>query len=265
MFFKTEEILLTLWVTCRRRPIFRPTPHFEHEQISPRMDHLPNQIKVPGEVRTVTTAAVSEGKTLTVAAAAAVLAAAAAAAAAAEAVAAIGMGERRIVRRRLETERGGVASPLHEQGHLNAVPAKEERELKLLVARRGMALQQLAPLIRHHQEQLERRQVQRRQQQQQSRQKSDPRPNRTKGPLPSMHQIRDVGAPMEPSPNLSKLLMQLGAKVPCFNHIKIVPKPVMSIWVQCYIKASNGLSDALELAPTQDAASCLIIRRALMW
>jgi hypothetical protein len=39
----------------------------------------------------------------------------------------------------------------------------------------------------------------------------------------------------------------------------------MSIWVQCYIKASNGLSDALELAPTQDAASRLIIRRAYMW
>jgi hypothetical protein len=39
----------------------------------------------------------------------------------------------------------------------------------------------------------------------------------------------------------------------------------MSIWVQCYIKASNGLSDALELAPTQDAASRLIIRQAFMW
>jgi hypothetical protein len=23
--------------------------------------------------------------------------------------------------------------------------------------------------------------------------------------------------------------------VSCFNHIKIVPKPAMSIWVQCYI------------------------------
>jgi hypothetical protein len=53
--------------------------------------------------------------------------------------------------------------------------------------------------------------------------------------------------------------------VSCFNHIKIVPKPAMSIWVQCYIKASNGLSDALELVPTQDAASRLIIRRAFMW
>jgi hypothetical protein len=53
--------------------------------------------------------------------------------------------------------------------------------------------------------------------------------------------------------------------VPCFNHIKIVPKPAMSIWVHSYIKASNGLSDALVLVPTQDAASRLIIRRAFMW
>jgi hypothetical protein len=52
------------------------------------------------------------------------------------------MGERRIVRRRLETEGKGVASPHQEQGHLDAVPAKEKREPKLLVARRGMALQQ---------------------------------------------------------------------------------------------------------------------------
>jgi hypothetical protein len=53
--------------------------------------------------------------------------------------------------------------------------------------------------------------------------------------------------------------------VSCFNDIKIVPKLAMSIWVQCYIKASNGQSDALELAPTQDAASRLVIRRAFMW
>jgi hypothetical protein len=56
----------------------------------------------------------------------------------------------------------------------------------------------------------------------------------------------------------------LWSKVSCFNHIKIVPKPAMAIWVQCYIKASNGLSYALELDPMQDAASRLIIRRAFM-
>jgi hypothetical protein len=38
----------------------------------------------------------------------------------------------------------------------------------------------------------------------------------------------------------------------------------MAIWVQCNIKASNGLSDALELDPTYDPASRLIIRRAFM-
>jgi hypothetical protein len=42
------------------------------------MNLLPNRIEVPGGVRTVTTAAVSEGEALTVAAAAAVSAAAAA-------------------------------------------------------------------------------------------------------------------------------------------------------------------------------------------
>jgi hypothetical protein len=38
--------------------------------------------------------------------------------------------------------------------------------------------------------------------------------------------------------------------VSCFNHIKIVPKPAVAIWCEGYIKASNGLFDALDLDPT---------------
>jgi hypothetical protein len=39
----------------------------------------------------------------------------------------------------------------------------------------------------------------------------------------------------------------------------------MALWCECFNKASKSLSDALELAPTQDAARRLIIRRAFMW
>jgi hypothetical protein len=99
----------------------------------------------------VTTAAVSAGVALVVAAAAAVPAAAAAAA--------IGTG-RRVVRWRLQTE-GGAAPSHQEQGHLDVVPEKEERDPKLIVAGRVMALRRLAPPVRAQQEQLERRQVQR--------------------------------------------------------------------------------------------------------
>jgi hypothetical protein len=108
------------------------------------MNLLPNQIEVPGGVRIVTTAGVSEGVALVVTAAAAAVPAAA--------VAAIGTG-RQILR--------GAAPPHQEQGHLDVVPAKEKRDPKLIVAGRGMALRRLAPPVRSQREQLERRQVQR--------------------------------------------------------------------------------------------------------
>jgi hypothetical protein len=143
MFFKIEETTLTLWETYRQRPTFRPTlpTPFEHKQISPKINLLPNQIQIPGGVRTATTAGVSKGVAPVVAAAAALPAAAAAA---------IGT-RKRIVRRLLETE-GGAAPPHQEQGHLDVVPAKEERDPKLTVAERGMALHRLGPLARPQQE-----------------------------------------------------------------------------------------------------------------
>jgi hypothetical protein len=56
-------------------------------------------------------------------------------------------------------------------------------------------------------------------------------------------------------------VLQLDVEVPCFNHIKIIPKSAMALWCECFTKALNSLSGA----PTQDAASRLIIRRALIW
>jgi hypothetical protein len=49
-----------------------------------------------------------------------------------------------------------------------------------------------------------------------------------------------------------------------FSHIKIVPKAALALWCEFFIKALNGLSDAIDLAPTQDAACRLIIRRAFL-
>jgi hypothetical protein len=78
----------------------------------------------------------------------------------------------------------------------------------------------------------------------------NPRCRRSDGILPETFEAADA--------------LQLDVEVSFFNHIKIVPKAATVLLCECFIKALNGLSDALELAPTQDAASRLIIRRAFM-
>jgi hypothetical protein len=132
-----------------------------------------------------------------------------------------------------------------------------------------MALEQLAPPVRPQQEQLERRSGSSRSNSS-SWVDSDRTSDRTKRIVRSLRSIRSRMSVL-PLPDSFEAVdaLQLDVEVFFFNHIinhiKIVPEAATALWCECYIKASNGLSDALELDPTQDAASCLIIRRSFIW
>jgi hypothetical protein len=257
--FKNEEIIFTLWERCLQRLTFGPTlpTPFEHEQILPRKTSNPTKSECVGEWECVGNSGGRGGGG-----------------------GGGGFSSGSSSNRHVEAanhatasgDRGrGDAPPHQEQGYLDVVPAKEERDPKLLIARPGNgtpaagatgtsptgaaratagAAVEAAEGATAPAGSTATGPATEQSESPAPFEAPDPKCRCSDGTLPDSFEAVDA--------------LQLDVDVPCFNHIKIVPKAAMALWCECYIEASNGLSDALGFDPTHDEGSHLIIHRAFM-